>query len=118
MIEEIGNILDKYDLRRFFVQRHLDYFLVMLSMALGIYLNWEITNIAMIAFIVWIILNPLSSQIMIKISLFSIFIISVMLILQKTDLAETVAIIAYYFLVLTVIVAINEHNYTDSSHEL
>jgi len=104
----IRKISQEYDLGQYQTKQYLDYFLVVFSLLLGFYLKWDILNVIIFSFIIWIILNPISSRILARMSLCGLVFVPLLLIFHRDDIAEQFAVFSYYFLVLTLIAMIIE----------
>ena len=96
------------DLNRYLTKKYFDYGLTLLSILLGFFLNWEIQNILVFSFVIWIILNPIASRILARIALYCLAFIPLLLLINRVDRAEQLAILAYYFLILTIITGMIE----------
>jgi len=96
------------NLGQYFTKKYFDYGIVAFALLLGFYLKWDMENVVLFTFIIWIILNPISSQILAKIALVFLSFTPLLLIIRREAQAEQFAIFTYYFLVLTVIFAIIE----------
>lgn len=97
------NKLDQYLTKKYF-----DYGLIAFSLLLGFYLRWNMQNVFVFSFVIWIILNPISSKLLARAALYFLVFVPLLLIMRRDDRAEQFAILAYYFLILTVIMAIVE----------
>ena len=75
---------------------------------MGIYFQWGIMNTLIFFVLIGIILRPVRSQILAFPALFFLVLTPFALILKFEAVAENLAIYAYYFLVLTVIMGIYE----------
>ena len=105
----ITKFLEDNQLDQCLTKKHFDYGLVAFSLLLGFYLKWDMQNILSFSFVIWIILNPISSQLLAKGALVFLSFVPLLLIIKRESRAEQFAIFAYYFLVLTVIMAIIEY---------
>ena len=107
LIRPIRKFLQANKLDQYLTKKYLDYTLVVFSIVFGFYLCWDAQNVALFSFIIWLILNPISSRFLARIALCLLFFVPLLLII-KSNQAEQFAIFAYYFLVLTVITTIIE----------
>jgi len=87
-------------INKYFTRRNIDYAFVGMACLLGLYLNWNVAIILFFCFIVWFILNPLHSTVLIKIAVFLIVLAPVFLLIKKTDRASQVALFAFFILCL------------------
>lgn len=99
---EINEIIKKI------TKKHIDTFLVVVAVILGVYLGWENMEVIIFALFVWSILNPIPSRYFALGALLSLSLMILLLVLKKELRAEEFAIYAYYFLVLTTIMGIYE----------
>lgn len=90
-------------LQRLFSQTNINYFLIIISIILGIYLNWEIINVLVFAFVIWLILYPLPSQVLAKVALALIILLPIMLIIKRGAAIDKYAVLVYAFLILAAI---------------
>jgi hypothetical protein len=75
--------------------------LLLLTVGMGIYFQWEIANLVFFALFIFLILHPLSSRLPALGAIILLVATAVLLVAKKEDLAETSAIWAYYFLIFT-----------------
>lgn len=107
-IKFITKFLKDNQLDRYLTKNNFDYGLIVFSLFLGFYLKLDMQNILFFSFIVWIIINPISSRLLARGTLICLSFVPLLLIIKRDSRAEQFAIMAYYFLVLTVIMAIIE----------
>jgi len=111
-MNKVADIFSKFvrsnDLEKYFCKKYFDYFLFALAIVFGIYLNWTIGNIFVFTFVVWIILNPVSSQFLAKISLGFFLSVPLFLFMNQGTQTEEFASYTFYFLGLMLIVAFDE----------
>jgi len=100
----IKKILRRNDLDQYLTKKYLDYSLTIFSLFLGYYLWWSLQDLVFFTFIIWMILSPVSSRFLAKIALCLLFFVPLFLIVRKNSQAEQFAILAYYFLILTIVV--------------
>lgn len=79
-----------------------------LAVWLGFYLGWRIWDTALFVFFIGIILRPVTSRIPAAGALFFLSLTPFFLIAEKKEMAESLAIYAYYFLVMTVMMGVYE----------
>jgi len=89
-------------------EAYIDVVLVILSLVMGIYLNWEMASIVMFSSILWFILKSWSSSKIAKLTALSLFLSAICLVAKKNYYAEVFSIYAFYLLGLTLFVAIFE----------
>lgn len=78
------------------------------SIGMGIYFQWSWLDTAFFAIFIWIIIRPLPSRFFASAAIALLAATPFFLMAQKKDIAEQVAIYAYYFLIFTVMMAIRE----------
>jgi hypothetical protein len=121
--------MKKINIRRILIKRNIDIVIVVIAMLVGVYFHWTTPQIIVFVIFVWAILNPISSRVPAIVAIlflaFTPFLLAfqdskvVMAItslflpiegtkLNGSALAEETAIYAYYFLILTVVMAIYE----------
>lgn len=86
----------------------IDAFFIVAVIAMGIFLHWKIAEIAVFSLFIWIILNPVSSQYPAIGAIFFLALTPFFMIFKKDIMANQLAIYAYYFLIMTVIMGIYE----------
>lgn len=86
-------------------QKYFDYFLIVISVILGLYLNWEILDITLFSFIIWQIIRPLSRKNLNVNAFFLLFLALILLFLKKGQWAEDVSFLAFCSLITVVIMA-------------
>lgn len=117
LIQLTKRFLKENNLDQYLTKKYFDYSIVAFSFLLGFYLRWDIQNVFVFSFVVWIILNPVSSKLLARAALYLLVFVPLLLIMHRDDRAEQFAILAYYFLVLTVIMAIVEFKKDKSKNE-
>lgn len=105
---KIDYFLKVFEVKKYLNRRYLDYFLLAFSLFLGLYLDWDITNILIFVFVIWQILYPLSRLTLSKISLVLIALLPVLFFLKEEDLTEKLAILVFCLLSLTFAMTISE----------
>lgn len=75
---------------------------------MGHYLNWAFGEIAVFMIFIWMILNPFPSRIAASLALIFLSLSPLLLALKEEVLAEQMSIYAFYFLFMTVLMAIYE----------
>ncbi|MFZ5981957.1 MAG: hypothetical protein ACOYS2_00040 [Patescibacteria group bacterium] len=96
--------LRKYLLTR----RALNLLIFALALAMGIYFDWKVMEILIFLIFIGIILHPVSSRLLAIPALFFLVLTPIFLIFKKDPVAEQMAIYAYYFLIMAVIMGIYE----------
>jgi hypothetical protein len=94
--------------KRFFRERKKDAFFLVASVFLGVFLEWDIVEIAIFTTLVWAIVGPISVRVLAAVALFFLSIVPFLLVFGREDQAEQYAVYAYYFLVMAVIRGIIE----------
>lgn len=87
----------------FFRERKKDSLFLVASVFLGVFLEWDIVEIAIFATLIWAIIGPISVRILAAVALFFLSIVPFLLVLDREDQSEQYAVYAYYFLVMAVI---------------
>lgn len=82
--------------------------IMFLAAWMGFHLAWAVWDIALFVFFIGIILRPISSRIPAGGALFFLALTPFFLIAEKKEMAEQLAIYAYYFLVMTVMMGVYE----------
>jgi hypothetical protein len=86
----------------------IDTLLIALVIAMSLFLHWKISEIAVFSLFIWIILNPISSHYLASVAIFFLILTPIFLVSGKSIIADQLAIYAYYFLIMTVIMGIYE----------
>ncbi|HRZ95757.1 MAG TPA: hypothetical protein P5262_04325 [Candidatus Moranbacteria bacterium] len=81
---------------------------VAIVFAMGFFLHWKIYEIALFALFIWIILNPILSRYLAFGAIFFLILTPLFLIGGKKIIADQLAIFAYYFLIMAVMMGIYE----------
>lgn len=89
-------------------QRIINIVFLFIALAMGIYLKLTVWDILTLLIFTGVILNPVSSKIIAIPALFLLIFSPLALIFKKIYLSEQLAIYAYYFLILAVIMGIYE----------
>lgn len=109
MIEKVEKFIDDNKLGIYFSKKYLDLVIFFFAVILGAYLNWGYKEIAAFLLVIYLILNPVKSEIIAKAALASLTFVPFLLVMRRSEKAEDFATIAYGFLVLTVVMAIYEN---------
>jgi hypothetical protein len=104
MIKEVHS----WELKKMTLRKALNIGLLLAGLGMGIFFQWGIMNTMIFMIFIGIILRPVSSQILALPALFFLILTPFALIFKLDALAENLAIYAYYFLILTVIMGIYE----------
>ena len=97
-----------WEIKKMTSKKTLNITIFMVALGMGIYFQWKIMEILIFLIFVGIILRPISSRIMAFPALFFLVLTPFALILKQNVLAENLAIYAYYFLIMAVIMGIYE----------
>lgn len=89
-------------------QRIINIVFLFIALAMGIHLKLTVWDILTLLIFTGVILNPVSSKIIAIPALFLLIFSPLALIFKKIYLSEQLAIYAYYFLILAVIMGIYE----------
>jgi|WetSurMetagenome_2_1015567.scaffolds.fasta_scaffold245148_2 hypothetical protein len=85
-----------------------DFSILAVSLVLGIYLKWNIFEIAIFCVFIYIILHPVESRYLAMPALFFLVLTPFFLVFKQEAIAEQLAIYCYYFLIMTVMMGIYE----------
>jgi hypothetical protein len=91
-----------------FSKKFLNITILILALAMGVYFKWTPAQIITFLIFIGIILRPVSSRIMAVPALLLLIFTPFFLIFKQEAWAESVAIYAYYFLIMAVIMGIYE----------
>jgi hypothetical protein len=105
---KILNHMEKLDFKKIFIKRNIDIAITVIAILMGAYFGWTIPQMLIFGIFVWVILNPVSSRIPAIVALAFLAFTPFLLVFKRDILAEETAIYAYYFLILTVVMAIYE----------
>lgn len=86
----------------------LNYLILAIGLAMGIYFKWQILDIIVYLIFLRMILIPFPSKYPAFVTLIFLITTPILLIAKKNDWAEQVAVYAYYFMVMTVLMIIYE----------
>jgi len=86
----------------------LDSIFVVGVVFMGLFLHWKIAEIVIFTFFIWIILNPIPSSYPAAGAIFFLILTPIFLISGNAIIADQIAIYAYYFLIMAVIMGIYE----------
>lgn len=89
-------------------KKSLNVLIYCLAIGMGVYFDWKIMEIIILLIFIGIILHPISSRVLAVPALFFLILTPTFLVLKKESTAEQVAIYAYYFLIMAVIMGIYE----------
>lgn len=99
-------------------KRITDIAIILIAMVIGSYFGWNIAGVVIFCFFLWIILNPMPSRYLGLGSLLCIMITPILILLERRDQAEQLAVYAYYFLVFAVIMELHENYRLDKKTSL
>lgn len=99
----------KIDYHILLSKKYLDYFFICISILLGCYLNWSYPQIGFFVLMVWLVLRPVKSHILAKISFVALILVPILLILRRHEKAEDFAVTAFIFLFFSVVMTIYEN---------
>jgi hypothetical protein len=95
-------------IKQYLFKKKVDIFFVFVAVFAGIFFGWNMPEIVVFGAVVWLIMNPAPSRYMAFLALCFLSVTPFFLIFGKHDIAEQLAIYAYYFLVMSVIMGIYE----------
>ena len=87
---------------------YLEVVLILFSVGMGIYFQWEIANLIFFVLFVIILLHPISSRIPASGAIILLIATAGLLIAKQSDWAETSAIWAYYLMIFTAVLSFSE----------
>jgi len=108
MNNRIEKLISEYRLEIYFTKRHLDYFVLVIAFILALALDWGTAEIAVLLAAIYLILNPIRSQLFATGALLFLLLTPIALVLGKDARADKLAIIAYSLLTLAVVISIWE----------
>src|SRR3990167_2654413 len=97
-------------------ERGMDSGFLLAGIVLGVFLDWNIVEIAIFAIFLWSILGPIQSRYLAWPALFFLAFTPILLVVGREVRAEEFAIYAYYFLVMAVIRGIFEIRAENDRH--
>jgi hypothetical protein len=95
----------------------IDVFFIIIVIAMGIFFHWKIAEIAAFSLFIWIIFHPISSRYLASVTIFFLVLTPVFLISGKNTIADQLAIYAYYFLIMAVMMGIYELKKNDEQED-
>lgn len=104
-IDSVASVLGTQKLP---AKRYFDYGIIGISALLGLYLNWEMIYVVLFSLIIWQILHPLSRSALSAISLFLLVLVPLAFYLHRERDAQKLAVLAFGFLVLALLMAVIE----------
>ena len=107
--QKLKSLLKELGLEEYFSKKYIDYALIACSVALGFYLNQDVIYVAIFAFLIWQILAPLSSRVLIVLSLISLVMVPVTLVLRAEIISEKFAIVTFGLLIFSTIMIVAEN---------
>ena len=120
-MNEIDIKIEEYSssrkLVRGFAEKYIRIIVTAIALIIGVYLNFEITELVFFVYLIWIILTPTPSRNLAMIAILLLAMTPVFMIMKRDSWAETFAIYAYYFLILTVGTAILEYRKVSQSED-
>lgn len=102
-------------IKKVVTKRNFDLTLVVGGVLLGLFLKLNIVDIAILVTFIWFILNPISAKYFTLISGVLFFVTPFLFVMGRKGQAEEFAIYTYYFLILSVIMAVQEHRAIDKA---
>lgn len=100
--------IKSWELKKMNSRKALNIGLLIVALGMGVYFQWGVMNTLIFVIFIGIILRPVSSRILAMPALFFLVLTPFALIFKQDLLAENLAIYAYYFLILTVMMGIYE----------
>lgn len=86
----------------------IDILFIGVVIAMGMFLDWKLSEITVFSLFIWIILNPISSRYLAAVAIFFLILTPIFLVSGKIIIADQLAVHAYYFLIMTVMMGIYE----------
>lgn len=115
IFNEVSEEIRTWDMRKMTPKKYANIGIFVIALAMGIYFQWTIMEILIFLIFIGIILRSVSSRILAMPALFFLVLTPFMLIFKQDDWAEKMAIYAYYFLIMAVIMGIREVRKEDIS---
>ena len=95
----------------------LEIILLLLSLGMGFYFQWEVANLVFFLLFVILILHPVSSRFPASGAIMFLVSTAGLLAFKQNDMAETAAIWAYYMMIFTLFMSISELNESESKEK-
>ena len=86
----------------------VDILFIGIVVTMGLFLDWKVTEIVVFSLFIWIILNPISSRYLAAVAIFFLILTPISLVSGKIIIADQLAVHAYYFLIMTVMMGVYE----------
>ena len=106
--KQINSEIKSWEIKKITQKKIINSIIILLALGMGIYFHWGLISILIFLIFIAVILRPVSSRILAFPALFFLILTPIALIFEKDDIAENLAIYAYYFLVMATIMAIYE----------
>ncbi len=110
--ERFLKIKEIFNFRKNSVKKMLNIVLLLLALAVGVYFEWNVIEIIILLIFVGIVFHPIPSRILAMPALGFLIITSFLIIFKENEkakmLAGELAVYAYYFLVMAVVMGIYE----------
>lgn len=87
---------------------YLEAGLLLLSLGMGIYFQWEIANLIFFLLFVILILHPVASRFAAFGAIGFLVVTAILLVAKQSDWADTSAIWAYYLMIFTAMLSFSE----------
>lgn len=98
----MGGVMD------FSKRRRKDVAFTFFGVLLGVFLGWNIVEVAIFGVFIWSLLGPIPARLLAAPALFFLLLVPFLLAVKMEDQAEEYSVYAYYFLAMAVIRAIIE----------
>lgn len=108
MFNKVENLIKEYKIEKYFTKKYFDYFLLTIAFLIAVYVDWGLKQIVAGLAVLFVILNPIKSEVFAKAALYILAIVPIALIFGRDGKAEKLATAAYGMLVMTVVMAIWE----------
>ncbi|MCX6808585.1 MAG: hypothetical protein NTW50_02875 [Candidatus Berkelbacteria bacterium] len=106
MIEKVDNLIRKNDWQKYLTKQYFGYFVLVCFGILGLFSDWNAKELVLILFLIWLVLFPLATQVLAKISALFLALTALTMALNQANRAEIFSELAYLFLILAVIMTI------------
>jgi len=107
MKQELIQKIDLY-LDKIITKRSIDLIILFFAVIISVYLNWSLKDIVFFMVIVWLILNPVSSQLAAKFGLLSLIFSSLFIWFGRNERSDSFAIMGYGLITLSFVMAVYE----------
>ncbi|HAI73865.1 MAG TPA: hypothetical protein DCS28_01295 [Candidatus Moranbacteria bacterium] len=90
------------------LKKILEILIFAITLAMGFYFQWEIANFVFFILFIFLILHPIPSRFAAGSAIIFLLATAFLTVFKQNDLAETVAIWAYYLMIFTAMLSFGE----------